>query len=125
METTDLLNIIKDCAYEVRKNLAQGYLESVYRRALMIELKAQGLKAMEEMPISVCYKGTSIGEFRADVVVEDKVIIELKAVREVSPVHEIQLVNYLTTTGIDHGFLINYGGPQYRIIYKTRLYEKL
>ena len=124
MNIENLLLLVKDCAFEVRKNLAQGYLESVYRRALMVELQSRGISAREEVPLSVDYKGFSVGDFRADIIVEDMVIVELKAVSELAPIHEIQLVNYLTTTGIDHGFLVNYGGDKYRIIHKTRVYEQ-
>lgn len=124
MNIENLLLLVKDCAFEVRKNLAQGYLESVYRRALMVELQSRGLSAREEVPLRVDYKGFSVGDFRADIIVENMVIVELKAVSELAPIHEIQLVNYLTTTGLDHGFLVNYGGDKYRIIHKTRVYEQ-
>lgn len=124
MTVTQLLPLIRDCAFEVRKHLAPGYLESVYRRALAIELMERGLNVREEVPLSVNYKGHSAGDFRADIIVDNQVIIELKAVAELNRNHSMQLVNYLSTTGIDHGFLINYGAEDYRIIHKTRLYER-
>lgn len=117
-----LLQTIKDAAFEVRRNLAPGYLESVYQNALLVELQLRGLRAQKEVGIAVDYKGVAVGEFRADILVENSVIIELKAVRELNPIHEMQLVNYLVATGIDHGYLINYGGENYRIIHKTRIY---
>lgn len=123
MEIIELLQIIKDCAFEVRKALAPGYLESVYRNALIIEMTSRGLFAQSEVPIDVYYKNHVVGEFRADILVENKVILELKATRELSPLHEIQLVNYLISTGIDYGYLINYGGDNYRIVLKTREYK--
>lgn len=124
MEIEELLNTIQQCAYEVRLTLCNGYLESVYRKALMVEFGLHGLKAKEEVPLSLMYKGYPVGDFRADIVVEDKVIIELKAVSEIVPAHEVQLINYLTATGLDHGFLINYGGERFRIRHKTRQYDK-
>lgn len=99
-----------------------GFLESVYQNALIIELRNRGLKAEKEVAIPVRYKGIIVGDFRADILVEDAVIIELKAVSLTTSIHEAQLVNYLIATGIDHGYLINYGAEKYRIIHKTRIY---
>jgi len=118
-----LLNTIKDAAFEVRKHLDPGFLESVYQNALIYELRERGLNAVREFPITVYYKETVVGEFRADIVVENAVIIEVKAVSTLNSVHETQLVNYLVATGIDYGYLINYGGEKYRIIKKTRIYN--
>lgn len=115
---------IQDAAYEVRLNLAPGFLESVYKNALIIELQERGLKAESEVPIPVRYKNHIVGDYRADILVNDTIIIELKAVREVVAIHEAQLVNYLMATGIDHGFIINYGADKFRIIYRSRLFSK-
>lgn len=123
MSDLELLDEIKDAAYEVRKALAPGYLESVYQNALMLELTSRGLKAMAEVPLDVFYKNHRVGEFRADIIVEHKVVLEIKAIRDISVIHEAQLVNYLVATGIDYGFLINYGGEKYRIALKTREYR--
>lgn len=123
MDNENLINVVRECAYEVRKHLRAGFLESVYRKALVIELKAKGLTVSEEVPINVNYKGYNVGDFRADIVVDNKLIIELKAIKELSRVHDMQLVNYLTATGIDDGMLINYGGDDFRCVYKTRLYN--
>lgn len=125
METTYLLKIIKDAAYEVRLNLGYGYLESVYQNALMIELRNRGIYAEKEVAIPVWYKGEQVGDFRADILVEKNIILELKAVRELSPIHEAQLVNYLVATGLDYGYLINYGGDKFRIALKTRIYRPI
>lgn len=125
METTYLLKIIKDAAYEVRLNLGYGYLESVYQNALMIELRNRGIYAEKEVAIPVWYKGEQVGDFRADILVEKSIILELKAVRELSPIHEAQLVNYLVATGLDYGYLINYGGDKFRIALKTRIYRPI
>ena len=118
-----LLDDIRDAAYEVRLNLAPGYLESVYRNALVLELQSRGMKAETEVALPVKYKGQVVGDFRADILVNDCVILELKAVRELSLAHEAQLVNYLIASGIDNGFLINYGGDKFRIMQKTRIYN--
>ena len=124
MDIEEELQIIRDAAYEVRKHLAPGYLESVYQNALVLELKLRGLSAEKEVSIPVRYKDVVVGDFKADILVDNLVILELKAVRELIAIHEAQLVNYLVATGLDYGFLINYGGEKYRIIKKTRLYNE-
>lgn len=123
MNIEELLEEIRDAAYEVRLHLSPGYLESVYQNALVIELRKRGLTAFPEFEIPVAYKGMNVGVFKADILVNNAVIIELKAVRELNVLHESQLVNYLTSTNIDYGFLINYGGEKFRIIKKTRIYK--
>lgn len=124
MENQLLFKTIQDAAFEVRLHLGPGYLETVYRRVLAIELRARGLSAREEAPLSVYYKGESVGEFRADILVEGCLILELKAVREITPAHEAQLVNYLVASGLDYGFLINYGAEKFRFMKKTRIYDR-
>jgi len=123
VDIRELLDEVKDAAFEVRKNLSFGYLESVYQRALLYELQDRGIKAVIEAPIEARYKGRTVGEFRADILVEDKIIIELKACQNLLPAHEAQLVNYLQTTGIDKGLLINYGGEIFACREKDRIYK--
>lgn len=123
METKYLLKVIKDAAFEVRLNLAPGYLESVYQNALIVELRSRGVYAEKEVAIPVWYKGEQVGDFRADILVDKRIILELKAVRELNPIHEAQLVNYLVATRLDYGYLINYGGEKFRIALKTREYN--
>ncbi len=96
-------------AYKVYNALGSGFLESVYKKALLIELRAAGLLALEESPIDVFYQSQLVGSFFADIVVNDEVIVELKAIDALYKVHEIQLVNYLKATGISVGLLINFG----------------
>ncbi|MBM6993629.1 MAG: GxxExxY protein [Prevotella sp.] len=108
-DINDLIRKIISCAYSVRNVLKPGYLESIYKSAMMIELKRQGLKAETEVPFRVNYRGHDIGEYRADLVVEGRVILELKAVENIVKAHEVQLINYLSITGIDDGLLINFG----------------
>jgi GxxExxY protein len=97
------------CAYEVHNVLGCGFLEKVYENALLNELAFKGIKAEAQRPISVSYKETIVGEYCADIVVEDSLVIELKAVEKLTDIHEIQLKNYLKATSIELGLLINFG----------------
>ena len=90
MEIEDLIKQVIQCAYNVRIHLAAGFLENVYRNALMIELREMGIRAETEIPINVYYKNEIVGEYRADIIVERKIIIELKAIQRLLPVHEAQ-----------------------------------
>jgi GxxExxY protein len=76
---------------------------------MMIELKKQGLEAVQQYPIPVFYDGIQVGDYYADILVNNLVILELKAVENLAPIHEVQLVNYLKGTGLDIGLLINFG----------------
>src|SRR5215210_6651746 len=89
------------CAYRVHNTLGPGFLEKVYENALRIELEKQGLKVRQQEPISVTYEGQVVGEYYADLWVDECVVIELKAAQTLVKQHEVQLVNYLTATGID------------------------
>lgn len=115
--------MVIECAYEVRMRLAAGFLESVYQKAMLVELCQRGILADSEVPIHVYYRDSVVGEFRADILVEDKVIVELKAMQHLNPIHESQLVNYLTATHKDHGLLINFGGERIEIRRKFREYK--
>ena len=99
-------------AFEVYKVLGYGFLEKVYESALMIELRLKGLKAENQKPVRIFYKGESIGDYIADILVEDKVIVELKAEKEYNPRHEAQLINYLKATKLKVGLLINFGSNE-------------
>ncbi len=123
METEELIKAIIQCAYNVRIHLTAGFLESVYQKALMIELQEKGIHAEAEKPIDVYYKDKIVGDFRADIIAEGIIIIELKAVQQLMPIHETQLVNYLTATHIDHGLLINFGSERIQIKRKFREYK--
>ena len=109
MKDDSLTKTIIGCAFEVHNVLGAGFLEKVYGNALRIELLKQGLKVKQQEPIQVYYEGQVVGSYYADLWVEDQVIVELKAVRSLSKAHEVQLVNYLTATGIDTGLLLNFG----------------
>ena len=124
MNIEDLIKLIVQCAYNVRTKLSAGFLESVYLNALLIELHDNGLKAEKEVPIIIHYNNHIVGEFRADIVVENSVVIELKAAQHLMPIHEAQLVNYLTATNIEHGLLINFGSDKIEIKRKYKTFKK-
>ena len=95
--------------YEVHNVLGFGFLESVYQKALVKELRLKDLKTEEQKEIRVRYKGEDVGSFYADIVVNDDIILELKALESLTKAHEAQLLNYLKGTGLKLGFLINFG----------------
>lgn len=95
--------------YKVYNSLGYGFLESVYKNAMMIELAAAGLVAEAEKQIAVNYAGRIVGNYAADIVVNDRLIVELKAREALSEAHEAQLVNYLRATHIEIGLLFNFG----------------
>ena len=119
----ELTKKIIGCAFTVHNTLGAGYLEKVYEQALILELKASGLSVRSQEPLSVKYRDPIIGEYFADLIVEDQVICELKAVDVLKKVHEVQLVNYLVATGIDVGVLINFG-DSVTVIRKYRDYKR-
>lgn len=125
MDIEYLIELIKDCAKEVRAHLTPGFEENVYKNALYLELKDHGLEVKTEIPIKVTYKGREVGNYRADMIIEERVIVELKAINALTTMHEIQLANYLTATGIDDGLLINFGSDKIQIQRKYRQYERL
>lgn len=120
-----LIDNIRQCASNVRHDFASGYLESVYQNALMVQFYEAGIFAEKEVPIQLLYHNRVIGDFRADILVERKIILELKAVSELKSIHEVQLVNYLQVTNLDVGVLINYGAEKFGFIPKFRTYELL
>ena len=109
MDINALTERIIGCAYAVHKALGPGFLEKVYENSLRIELDEAGLVVEQQQPVPVCYRKQVVGDFYADLIVEGRVIVELKAVQSVAKEHEVQLVNYLTATGIDDGLLSNFG----------------
>ncbi len=103
---------VQGCVYEVYKELGSGFMEKVYEKALLKEFELQGIKAKNQVPSKVHYKGDLVGEYFADIIVEGKLILELKAQGELSKVYEAQLLNYLKATGIKLGMLINFHYPK-------------
>ncbi len=112
--------------FKVYNQLGHGFLEKVYERALMLELPKHGLKCENQRNVKVFYDGKEVGDYYADIVVEDCVIIELKAVETINPVHEVQLVNYLKATEIEVGMLLNFGPiPQFnRRVFSNSYHNK-
>ena len=106
---SDLTDRSIGCFYPVYGELGFGFLESVYERALLVELRASGLSAEAQVPLTVRYHGETVGEFRANIVVEQAVIVELKAVHRTDPIFDAQLLNYLKATDIEVGLLLNFG----------------
>ena len=122
-ENDKLTEKIIGCAMEVHRRLGPGYLESVYEKALMIELKLAGLSCLNQVPLNVNYRGEAVGEFVADIVVEGRVIIELKACQAIHQRHEAQVVNYLVATGYDIGLLMNFGSDSLQFKRKCRVFH--
>lgn len=120
-ENDKLTETIIGCAMEVHRRLGPGYLESVYEKALMIELQHVGLSCLNQMSLKVNYRGEVVGDFVADVVVEGRVILELKACQTLHQRHEAQLVNYLVATGYDIGLLVNFGSDSLQFNRKYRV----
>lgn len=112
MDINELTYQINGAIFEVNCTLGAGFLEKVYETALVVELRKRGIKADSQVPIRVSYKGIVVGEYFADILVEDKVIIELKAVEELSKIHEAQLLNYLKATEVKVGLLVNFKHPK-------------
>ena len=100
------------CAFEVINELGAGFLESVYEKALLLALAHKGMSAVAQVPLKVMFRDQCVGEFFADILVENKVLIELKAVTAIRPEHKAQVINYLSATGIEVGLLINFGRPK-------------
>lgn len=107
----ELTEKIIGCSFKVMNELGSGFLEKVYENALKIELNNAGLKTTQQKPIEVRYGGHLVGEYVADLLVEDNIIIELKAVRNLDDVHIAQCLNYLKATGYQVCMLFNFGQP--------------
>lgn len=110
MELTDdqITERIISSAFSVHKKLGKGFLEKVYENAMVIELHKSQLNVQQQVPIKVLYDDRVVGEYFADLLVENKIICELKSVERLSKQHEVQLVNYLSATNIHTGLLINF-----------------
>ncbi len=120
MQHKELTEKIIAAAYSVYNKMGFGFLESVYQKCLLIELKKAGLQAEFQKPIIVKYENEVVGEFKADIIVEDTVIVELKSVRQITQAHEVQLVNYLVATGKPIGLILNFGEQKVEVKRKVR-----
>jgi GxxExxY protein len=105
----ELTDAIICCFYTVYNTLGHGFLEKVYENAMFAELEMRGISAKTQNPISVFYGDRQVGEYFADILVDDKVIVEVKAVKNLAPEHEAQLLNYLKATDTEVGLLLNFG----------------
>jgi GxxExxY protein len=114
-ELNDLTERIIGCAYAVANGLGSGFLEKPYENALMHELGKARLRAEQQRRLDVQYDGVVVGEYFADIVVENRVLVELKAAQGLERVHVAQCLNYLKATGLDICLLINFGTPRIQI----------
>lgn len=111
----DLTEKIIKCYFKVYNKLGNGFLEKVYENALFYELKNIGLYCEKQKAIKVYYDSVLVGEYYADIIVNDSVILELKAAENIAEEHEFQLINYLKATNIEIGLLLNFGKqPQFK-----------
>jgi len=110
MSENEIGKVVVDAAIAVHRELGPGLLESVYEVVLAYELKQRGLSVKRQLPISIHYKRMTFEDaFRADLIIEDKVIVELKSVEQVSEAHKKQLLTYMRLTSCKLGFLLNFG----------------
>ena len=100
------------CAYAVSNGLGSGFLEKVYENALAHELRKAGLRVKQQHPVPVRYDGVTVGDYVADLVVEDCMLVELKAVKSFDDTHQAQCINYLKATGLRLCLLFNFGSPR-------------
>lgn len=106
--------------YDVYNGLGYGFLETVYRKSMLVALRRRKLDAVTEAPFTVYFGGESVGEYRADLVVGTKVIVECKSTDHLSAVHEAQLFNYLRASGLSVGLLLNFGPkPTFRRLIRS------
>jgi GxxExxY protein len=113
---TDEINVVTErvigCAMSVSNSLGASFLEKVYENALMIELQRSGLEALAQQSLKVRYRGIVVGDYCADIVVNGCVLLELKAAKNIDENHQAQLLNYLKTTGLKVGLILNFGTPR-------------
>lgn len=106
---SEVTSAIIGAFYDVYNELGFGFLEKVYENALVLELRRRGFKVVQQAPIPVWYRDAKVGEYYADLLVNNCVILELKAAETLAPEHEAQLLNYLKATCIQVGLLLNFG----------------
>lgn len=122
---TALTNKIIRCFYTVYNQLGFGFLEKVYEKSLLIELRKEGLTATRQTQLKVFYNQVEVGDYFADIIVENEVIIEVKTAEGLIEIHEAQLINYLKATNIEVGLLLNFGKtPQVRRKVFSNKYKK-
>jgi GxxExxY protein len=115
LKHAELTDKIIGVFYDVYNELGHGFLESTYAQAMVVALKDAGLNSAREVPVPVWFRGQQVGQYFADIVVEDAVLLELKAARNLESAHEAQLLHYLRATDVEVGLLLNFGlRPQFR-----------
>jgi len=107
-----LTEAITGCAINVSNALGSGFLEKVYENALCVELHARGLSFEQQKPLDVIYRGVIVGEYKADIFVENSIVVELKVAKAIDEIHKAQMINYLKTTGMRVGLILNFGTPR-------------
>jgi len=115
MELNQVTEKIIGCAYQVGNSLGPGFLEKVYENALAHEIRKAGLRVAQQEPLLVIYDDVCVGEYFADLLVEDSVLVELKTVRAIDEIHMAQCLNYLKATGLKICLLINFAKPRVQI----------
>ena len=105
----ELVYEVVGCAMKVHRELGYGFLEKVYENSMMVLLNKKSIKAKQQFPVPVHFENVIVGEYFADFMIEDKILVELKTVEKITNVHFAQLLNYLKATGIKLGLLINFG----------------
>ena len=108
MEINELTEIIIGCCYEVYNSLGYGFLEKVYENALCVELKQKKIKVEQQKKLTVFYKEEIVGEYIADLIVDDRVVVELKTIEKLAQIHRSQVLNYIKATNKKLGLLINF-----------------
>jgi GxxExxY protein len=112
MQEEELTEKILAASFEVINELGAGFLESVYEKALLIALREKGIAAFSQVSVPVHFRGQNVGDFFADIIVEDTILLELKAVKNLTPEHLAQVINYLKGTGLETALLINFGNKK-------------
>lgn len=121
LEQKELTGKIIKCFYDVYNDLGYGFLESVYENSLALALRQDGMAVTQQEPIRVRFRGSIVGDFRADLVVEGLVILELKSSRVIDDVHLAQTLNYLKATGVHIGLILNFGPkPEFKRVFLDR-----
>ena len=111
----ELTEKIIEACFEVMTELGSGFLESVYEKSLLIALSQKGIAARLQVPLKVTFREEVVGEFFADILVEETIIVEFKTVKTLLPEHQAQVINYLKATAMDVGLLINFGTPRLEV----------
>jgi GxxExxY protein len=114
-DDNELTRKVIGCAYAVQNELGSGFLEKVYENAMVHELGKQGIAAVQQAPIEVRYDGVQVGEYFADLFVQNRLIVELKAVKAIASEHSAQVLNYLKATGQRLALIINFGTPKVEV----------